>query len=552
MRRIAFIASFAALAVAASAEARVSAALPGVAATSDRVTVRGQAPRWATVVLEQRAGGRWRARARARGGRYSLVWHTPSAPGVAALRVVALRDGRRVGASRVRRVAVSAVEVLRPSRVVHAPAPGEAGTLRYAGRVPAAAGEYVALDAGPATPHGLLARVVARRVEGGRTVLRTTPASIVEAVPEGRIAIGSLRAARATGTPRAFRSALDCGSGPAAELDGSLDASLDPRFELDWSRGRVRSVRAAVTLTGDARLLVRVGGRASCALAETAVARWDAPPLRFAVGPIPVVIVPRTDLYVAADAEAGAAVEAGVEGALTARAGLRYDGEVQPTGSFTHSFAPIAPAGRVDAAIAARVTPSVTFLMYGQAGPRIDLSTGLRLDATSAGDPWWRLSAPVELSAGLRVPRFTGLEIPPRTVFERSFTIAQAEPGGAPAEPRRRASAAWDSSRTDVDLHVWDADGNHAWFGDKAAIPGALLSTDDTDGFGPEFFDETGSTTRGYSYGLCYFDDHGLGATAVTVRIDGRESTHRLGASGDSAIVASSAHVPPPGWCRPR
>ncbi len=551
------------LGLAAPAQAGVSLSVPAVVATGDRVTARGHAPGARSVALEQRRGGRWVTLARARGGRFALAWRAPARRTVLTLRVASLRNGRRVAVSRARRVAVSAVEVLRPSQVLAAPPPGSAGTLRLSGRAPVSAGEHVAFDVGAETPHGLLVRVVARRQSGRQTVLETVPASLVDVVPEGRLAAGSLRPARARAAAAAarFRPALSCGGGASGELRGSFAATLDPLFELSWARGRVRKVRAAATISGQAELIARIGGRSSCSLAESPVARWDAPPLRFAVGPIPVVIVPRTDLYVSAAAQASAAVETGVAGAITATAGLGWDGDVEPSGSFGHSLVPIAPTAQVDASIGARLVPSVTFLMYGQAGPRFDLATGLQFDASAGTDPWWTLAAPVELTAGLRVPAFTSLEIAQRPVFSRSFPIAQAEAGPAAEAQRRRAVAAWDSPRTDVDLHVWDGAGNHAWFRDKAAIPGALLSSDDTDGFGPEFLDETGAAGRTFTYGLCYFDDHGLGSTAVTVRLtdpDGRtrESVHTLRVGGDSVLLGSSpagaGFTPAPGWCSPR
>lgn len=564
MRHFVLLPIIASALFAASAEARVSMSAPEVATAGDRLTVRGRAPRAQRVLLEQRVRGRWVVRARARGGRYSLAWRAPRARGVLTLRVAAVRRGRRFSLSRARRVAVAAVEVLRPARVVDAPAPGVAGTLRYSGRAPVAVGEHVALGVGPETPHGLLVRVVSRRTLRGQTVVETVPGSLIDAIPAGKLAAGSLRPARARGAsvPERFRAGLGCDGGVTGELDGSLAVTLDPLFELHWSRGRVGSVRAAATLSGQAELVARVAGRATCRLAQTQVAQWHGAPLRFALGPIPVVIVPRTELYVSASAAVGAAVEAGVEGAMSATAGLHYDdGEVEPTGSFRQSFAPIARATRADGSVGARLIPSVTFLIYGQAGPRFDLATGLQFDVSAVADPWWTLTAPVELSAGLRVPSFSRLEIPQRQVFSHSFPIAQAGPSAAPEASQRRAAALWDSPRTDVDLHVWDTAGNHAWFRDKAAIPGALLSTDDTDGFGPEFFDATGTTDRAFTYGLCYFDDHGLGSTSVTLRLtdpDGstRESVHVLHASGDSVVLGSSppgsAFAPPEGWCEPR
>ena len=37
----------------------------------------------------------------------------------------------------------------------------------------------------------------------------------------------------------------------------------------------------------------------------------------------------------------------------------------------------------------------------------------------------------------------------------------------------------WDTAATDVDLHVWDEAGHHAWFRDPTGIPGGELSEDD-------------------------------------------------------------------------
>jgi uncharacterized protein YfaP (DUF2135 family) len=111
-----------------------------------------------------------------------------------------------------------------------------------------------------------------------------------------------------------------------------------------------------------------------------------------------------------------------------------------------------------------------------------------------------------------------------------------------------------------VDLHVWDAAGNHAWFRDPVAIPGAELAEDDRYGFGPEHFRERSGAGRSLIYGLCYFDDTGAGPTTVSVRLtdpDGstRELTRTLAREGDHVLLGSSpagsGYVPAEGWCRP-
>jgi hypothetical protein len=540
---------------------------PHVVLTGQLVRVRGHwrgpVPRRSRVRLERRVSGSWRGcchLAARRGRRFSFGWRAPGVRGVVALRLRAVTGGRPT-LGRPVRVAVSATRVLSRSRVRAAPAPGSAGTLRYSGRAHVHAGEFVALDIGPQTPFGLLGQVLQVRADEGDTLLAVRPAGVTEAVPEGRIAIAGAHAAAAGATPRDFRSALSCNGGVQAEVSGALDVALDPRFELAWSLGGIDSAEAGVTVRGDARLTVSVGGGASCSLAETSVGTWDAPPLRFFAGPIPVVVVPRTTLYVSAGAEADAAIEAGLSGRLKATAGLRYDGAVHPSGSFDPSFSYTAPKARTGASIGARVIPSITFLMYGQAGPRFDLSTGLQLDATAGGDPWWTLTAPVELRAGLSVPHFADLEIPQRTVLIRTFPVAQAALSAAPQAappagegPRsERARITWDTAGSDVDLHVWDKRGNHAWFGNPDAVPDGKLSGDDTDGFGPELF-SAAPGAGDLTYGLCYFDDRDTGPVRVALRITDaggavHESTHLLARKHDHELLGGGGFVPADGWC---
>ncbi|RYD84041.1 MAG: PEGA domain-containing protein [Verrucomicrobiaceae bacterium] len=46
----------------------------------------------------------------------------------------------------------------------------------------------------------------------------------------------------------------------------------------------------------------------------------------------------------------------------------------------------------------------------------------------------------------------------------------------------------WDTSDTDIDLHVFDPSGNHASYVALGGIPGGTLDHDDVDGYGPETF----------------------------------------------------------------
>jgi hypothetical protein len=497
----------------------------------------------------------------ARGRRFPLLWRAPRAAGVVRLRVVALRRGRVVAATPSRAVALSATRVLVPARIEAV----DAGAVRYDGRVAVRPGQFVASGVGPRTPYGLLARVVAVTRTGGVTSLSVEPAPLGEVVPAGRISVGRAAVAAAAGAERRrFASSFECKSGTAS-VDGSLGLRLTPTFELEWGLDGVHRVEAVATVRGDATLEARAGAGASCSLDST-VAAWDAPPLRFALGPIPVVIVPRTALRLAGDASVDASVTTSVQGRLEATAGLRWQGSTHPIGRFGHALSYTPPAGRFEGSIGARVTPSITFLIYGQSGPRFDLSAGLQLDATAGADPWWTLTAPVELSAAIELPQLADLSIPPLTVLSRTFPLGQAEPstgssdpGPRPAAGAERARIVWDTAATDVDLHVWDESGRHAWFREPAGLPGGQLSEDDRYGFGPEYFLD-GGAARTLTFGLCYFDDGGGHPTDVSVRLtdpDGtaHDSTRTLAREGDHVLLGSSpgggGFVPPEGWCRP-
>lgn len=113
-----------------------------------------------------------------------------------------------------------------------------------------------------------------------------------------------------------------------------------------------------------------------------------------------------------------------------------------------------------------------------------------------------------------------------------------------------RARITWDT-QTDIDLHVYDETGNHAYYGDPAAIPNATLSSDNTVGYGPENFtdDEAPGTARTFRFDACYFPSTDGGPTVVSATItDGDGSTRAvsvtLNAMGDCAELGTSTGRP--------
>ncbi len=123
--------------------------------------------------------------------------------------------------------------------------------------------------------------------------------------------------------------------------------------------------------------------------------------------------------------------------------------------------------------------------------------------------------------------------------------LAALAPAAAQAATER-ARITW-NTETDIDLHVYDEAGNHAFFGDPSAIPTATLSSDNTVGFGPETFsdDESPGTARTFRLQACYFPSTDGGPTVVSATITDGDGASRsvsvtLEAIGDCAELGTS------------
>ena len=93
-------------------------------------------------------------------------------------------------------------------------------------------------------------------------------------------------------------------------------------------------------------------------------------------------------------------------------------------------------------------------------------------------------------------------------------------------EPSTRFMLYWETDANDVDLHVRDAAGGHAWYSHKALASGGELYADVTTGFGPECFEIQGAPTAGpYQLGVHYYAQgpmgYGMGIVQI-VRFDGK------------------------------
>jgi hypothetical protein len=104
----------------------------------------------------------------------------------------------------------------------------------------------------------------------------------------------------------------------------------------------------------------------------------------------------------------------------------------------------------------------------------------------------------------------------------------QAHGARIDGEPSLRFVLTWETDANDVDLHVYDRQGGHAYYGQKTLQSGGELYADVTTGYGPECFTVKAPSTREaapYRLAAHYYRrgpmGYGMGTVQV-VRSDGR------------------------------
>ncbi len=111
-------------------------------------------------------------------------------------------------------------------------------------------------------------------------------------------------------------------------------------------------------------------------------------------------------------------------------------------------------------------------------------------------------------------------------------------------DPSTRVLLYWETDANDVDLHIRDAVGGHAWFSHKQLESGGELYADVTTGFGPECFEIVGRPSAGpYRIGVHYYAQgpmgYGMGLVQIE-RFDGKTFTFD---DRPYVIMKDDAHV---------
>jgi len=418
------------------------------------VTFNGTAgkARSGRVSVQRRVGKSWKTIAKGRTGakgRFALTWITPSSATRVTVRAVLAGGSRRP--SKLRRLRVLApakgarkvivspkTRIISPSAVESIPAPGKLGKVTYAGGNDVAAGQIIVVGKGEDTPSGFLGRVTAVDRKNGETVLSTVPATLLQAVPEGSVKLSASKVstAKTRATPRATQ--VTCTGSVGASITHEVTFTAGLAFDSNWTLlGGLQSASVTASAGMSATIRAAIEAAGSCTLGQIQLLKIKGPSVSGFVGPVPIVMTSDLTVFLdaAASAQAGVSTTATAGFDASAGAGWTKANGFYSTSSFVPRFSFEPPTLSASATVGAYVTPTVDVLLYGLAGPQIALRTGLELNADSAGDPWWSLSVPVDLTAAISIP-VLNLTSPLLHLYTRSFPIVDAGgPYGSTPEP---------------------------------------------------------------------------------------------------------------------
>ncbi|MFC4455363.1 hypothetical protein [Deinococcus sonorensis] len=321
------------------------------------------------------------------------------------------------------------------------------GVLTFAQRTPALdalnPGDVLASEPSTAAPSGYLRKVTGIRHDGSRTLLDTTQANLTDAITQGELNAdfqltgddllrteGLPKGVTVTAQPRALHPQAGVGEqygftlnfdhtfvplqGPNAtgtiRVDGAVafnvgygvSVGIKPCFELPPVC--VTSFQASVGFAQSSHL--NITGDLHGAVGDAAlVGSQYFKPKVFFIGPVPVVLVPKVELYLTAGGEVTAHVEFAASESVTAQVGARWtkgNGWKDISGFGVNGSL---PPPRFSGSLRPRVgvQSRASFTLYDVAGPEATLEAGVKLDVAYPRTPNWIVNGFMKGTLGFRV-----------------------------------------------------------------------------------------------------------------------------------------------------
>ncbi len=296
-------------------------------------------------------------------------------------------------------------------------------------------GDIIVDSASEFAEYGYLRMIT--KVEGtkGDKQIQTRPAGLTEAIHQGSINFNSglLKTSQirhmelAEGvTLKTLKGSdftvfdmdydMEFGSGnDKVTVEGNTSLSIDMFFNFDWSwcilctdpGVEIDLFESGVELNQAASINI-VSEYGASLKQRMPIATFYFEPWTFFVGPVPVVFVPKIELFVEVDGSVTAEFSTGASEAFNGRLGSKYTSDdgwsMIKEKTFTYDYYP--PELNLSAGVEANVGPEVSLLLYGVAGPYTNITTCAKLEAElHTGTSNWDLDfkVGVKAEAGVKI-----------------------------------------------------------------------------------------------------------------------------------------------------
>ena len=296
-------------------------------------------------------------------------------------------------------------------------------------------GDIIVDSASQYAEYGYLRMIT--KIEGakGEKQIETRPAGLTEAIHQGSIDFNSglLKTSQiahmelAEGvTLKTLKGSdftvfdmnydMEFGSGnDKITVDGNTSLSIDMFFKFNWSwcllctdpGVQIDLFESGVELNQSASINITSQYGASLNQ-RLPIATFYFEPWTFFVGPVPVVFVPKIELFVEVDGSVTAEFSTGASEAFNGKLGSKYTADngwsMIKEKTFTYDYYP--PELNLSIKVEANVGPEVSLLLYGLAGPYTNITSCALLDAElHTGTENWDLDfiVGVKAEAGVKI-----------------------------------------------------------------------------------------------------------------------------------------------------
>lgn len=309
-------------------------------------------------------------------------------------------------------------------------------------------GDILVADAIQAAPDGLLRKVRTINSEGGKVIVETDNAELIEAVHEGRVSftrdlkpedvqttwtlpgvtfnetspedanqhLASLVPISTVLRPQTFSYNIDTDFGTGGKLKAVGNISLEPKLEADVNISCNDKIFGACAEIPDLNFMTRIALIENASLSirgdpvnfnkKIEIARHEFKPLTFWIGPVPVVFKPILSIYLQGDGILSSKLEYGIGQSITLAAGFRYNSDTgfDDLSEATFDFLRPNPAFNKQVDLRGVIGGEFKMLLYGVIGPFASLEAGPRFRANIAGlspGVLWRAEGCIWLFVGI-------------------------------------------------------------------------------------------------------------------------------------------------------